>query len=93
MDHSWPGTIRELEHTIERAVLLANSGVVRATDLALNERGTSAAQHLEGLTLNEAERALIQKALARHDGNVSQAAKALGLSRSALYRRMSVHGL
>ncbi len=93
MDHSWPGNIRELEHTIERAVLLANSGVVRATDLALNERGTSAAQHLEGLTLNEAERALIQKALARHDGNVSQAAKALGLSRSALYRRMSVHGL
>lgn len=93
MDHLWPGNIRELEHTIERAILLANADVVRATDLALNDRATPAAQRLEELTLNEAERTLIQKALARHDGNVSHAAKALGLSRSALYRRMSVHGL
>ena len=93
MDHSWPGNIRELEHTIERAVLLANADVVRAPDLALTERGASTAQRLEELTLNEAERTLIQKALARYDGNVSNAAKALGLSRSALYRRMSVHGL
>jgi DNA-binding NtrC family response regulator len=93
MDHLWPGNIRELEHAIERAVLLANDGVVRASDLALNERGASSAQRLEELTLSEAERTLIQKALARYDGNVSHAAKALGLSRSALYRRMSAHGL
>ena len=93
MEHSWPGNIRELEHTIERAVLLAGADVVRATDLALSDRGTSTVQRLEELTLNEAERTLIQKALARYDGNVSHAAKALGLSRSALYRRMSAHGL
>ncbi|MEO6865648.1 MAG: helix-turn-helix domain-containing protein, partial [Gemmatimonadaceae bacterium] len=93
MDHPWPGNIRELEHTIERAVLLANGDVVRASDLALTARGPVAAQRLDELTLDEAERTLIQKALARFDGNVSHAAKALGLSRSALYRRMSAHGL
>lgn len=93
MEHSWPGNIRELEHTIERAVLLATADMVRGTDLALSDRGASTAQRLEELTLNEAERTLIQKALARHEGNVSHAAKALGLSRSALYRRMSAHGL
>jgi len=93
MDHLWPGNIRELEHTIERAVLLANGDVVRTSDLALTERGSTSAQRLEDLTLSEAERTLIQKALARFDGNVSHAAKALGLSRSALYRRMSAHGL
>lgn len=93
IDHPWPGNIRELEHTIERAVLLANDNLVRSSDLALNERGSAGAQRLEDLTLNEAERALIQKALARANGNVSHAAKVLGLSRSALYRRMSAHGL
>ncbi|HEY5086126.1 MAG TPA: sigma-54 dependent transcriptional regulator [Gemmatimonadaceae bacterium] len=93
IDHLWPGNIRELEHTIERAVLLANGDVVRASDLALNVRGSTVAQRLEELTLSEAERTLIQKALARFDGNVSHAAKALGLSRSALYRRMSAHDL
>jgi DNA-binding NtrC family response regulator len=93
MDHLWPGNIRELEHTIERAVLLANGDVVRTSDLALNERDSTGVQRLEELTLGEAERTLIQKALARFDGNVSHAAKALGISRSALYRRMSAHGL
>ncbi|HXF23771.1 MAG TPA: sigma-54 dependent transcriptional regulator [Gemmatimonadaceae bacterium] len=93
MDHLWPGNIRELEHTIERAVLLANGDVVRTSDLALNERGSGSAQPLEELTLSEAERTLIEKALARFDGNVSHAARALGISRSALYRRMSAHGL
>lgn len=93
IDHSWPGNIRELEHTIERAVLLANGDVVRAADLALTDRGSAGAQRLDELTLSDAERMLIQKALARYDGNVSHAAKALGLSRSALYRRMSAHGL
>lgn len=93
LDHLWPGNIRELEHTIERAVLLAHDNIVRAPDLALNTRSSAATQRLEELTLDEAERTLIQKALTRYDGNVSHAAKALGLSRSALYRRMAVHGL
>ncbi len=93
LDHSWPGNIRELDHAIERAVLLAQGDTVRAADLALRPGAQGAASRYEELTLEEAERVLIQKALTRYDGNVSQAAKALGLSRSALYRRLSTHGL
>jgi transcriptional regulator of acetoin/glycerol metabolism len=70
--------------------------MVRAVDLALHPASSGSATapaRLDDLTLEEAERLLIQKALARYDGNVSQAAKALGLSRSALYRRLATHGL
>jgi DNA-binding NtrC family response regulator len=92
LEHSWPGNIRELDHAVERAVLLAPGDHVRAADLAL--RGTaSAAPRLEELTLEEVERLLIQKALSRYDGNVSRAAQALGLSRSALYRRIAAYEL
>ncbi|MBC7788541.1 MAG: sigma-54-dependent Fis family transcriptional regulator [Anaerolineae bacterium] len=95
LDHSWPGNIRELDHAIERAVLLAQGDTVRAIDLALRAAtGTAdAVPRVESMTLEEVERLLIQKALTRFDGNVSQAARALGLSRSALYRRLSTHGL
>jgi transcriptional regulator of acetoin/glycerol metabolism len=92
LEHAWPGNIRELDHAVERAVLLAQSEQVRAHDLAL--RGASAtAPRLEDLTLEEVERLLIQKALSRYDGNVSRAAQALGLSRSALYRRIAAYEL
>jgi DNA-binding NtrC family response regulator len=90
--HLWPGNVRELDHAVERAVLLASGEVVRAGDLAL-EPAASGGTHLEEMTLEEVERVLIQKALARFGGNVSQAAKTLGLSRSALYRRLKSHGL
>lgn len=95
LDHIWPGNIRELDHAIERAVLLAQGESVRAGDFALRAGAptANAASRFEELTLDEAERLLIQKALTRFDGNVSQAAKALGLSRSALYRRLATHGL
>jgi DNA-binding NtrC family response regulator len=92
LEHPWPGNIRELDHAVERAVLLAQSEQVRAHDFAL--RGASAAApRLEDLTLEEVERLLIQKALSRYDGNVSRAAQALGLSRSALYRRIAAYEL
>jgi DNA-binding NtrC family response regulator len=90
--HTWPGNVRELDHAVERAVLLASGEVVRAGDFAL-EAATSSAASLEEMTLEDVERVLIQKALARFGGNVSQAAKTLGLSRSALYRRLKAHGL
>jgi DNA-binding NtrC family response regulator len=89
--HAWPGNIRELDHTIERAVLMAQDTVLRSGDLGL--RGAGSAPRLEDLPLEEVERLLIRKALDRHEGNVSHAAKALGLSRSALYRRLQSHGL
>jgi len=91
LNHRWPGNIRELDHAVERAVLMARDKVVRVADLGLNqERGT--AVHLDDLSLEEVEHHLIKKALMRYEGNVSQAAEALGLSRGALYRRMQKLG-
>jgi DNA-binding NtrC family response regulator len=93
LDHDWPGNVRELEHVIERAVLLAQGGVVQADDLNLRRRRPDGASPLEGMTLEEVERLLVEKALVRHAGNVTEAAKTLGLSRSAFYRRMQQYGL
>jgi DNA-binding NtrC family response regulator len=90
--YSWPGNVRELAHAIERATLLAEGDAVTAADLNFRA-ATDAAPKLDEMSLEEVERALITKALARHDGNVSLAAQALGLSRSALYRRLQRHGL
>jgi DNA-binding NtrC family response regulator len=99
LDYAWPGNVRELEHTIERAVLLTagpdrhgggpEPGAGRPPRLAASGGDTS----LEAMELDEAERYLIRRALERHDGNVSQAANSLGLSRSALYRRLQRYGL
>jgi DNA-binding NtrC family response regulator len=90
--YTWPGNVRELAHVVERAALLAEGDTVRAADLSLRPPGEGAGR-LEDLSLEEVERVLIGKALARFEGNVSAAAKALGLSRSALYRRLQRHGL
>jgi DNA-binding NtrC family response regulator len=90
--HRWPGNVRELEHTMERAVLMARGREVSVGDLSLRRRGDEEAL-MEELTLDEAERILIEKALERAGGNVSRAAEALGLSRSALYRRLQRHDL
>jgi DNA-binding NtrC family response regulator len=91
-DYSWPGNVRELDHTIERAVLLALGNHIRASDLGLRAARESASR-LEDMSLEDVERFLIQKAMARHSGNVSHAARALGLSRSGLYRRIQKYGL
>jgi DNA-binding NtrC family response regulator len=88
--HPWPGNVRELDHAVERGVLVAREKRVSAPDLGLRPT-TSAAAALDQLTLDEVERVLIHKALQRHAGNVSEAAKSLGLSRSALYRRLERH--
>jgi DNA-binding NtrC family response regulator len=90
--HSWPGNVRELDHSVERAVLLAQGSTVRAGDLGLRPTPESSTR-LEEMSLEEVEGFLIRKMLARHDGNVSKAADALGLSRSALYRRLQRFGL
>jgi DNA-binding NtrC family response regulator len=92
LGHPWPGNIRELDHAVERAVLLAQAEQVRAGDLGLRA-SSSAAPRLDELPLEDVEKLLIQKALSRYDGNVSRAAQALGLSRSALYRRIASYGL
>jgi DNA-binding NtrC family response regulator len=109
LDYSWPGNVRELDHAVERAVLLAGSpanaeggppkpgfglgGVqVRASDLGLRPP-PGAPQKMEDMSLEEVEAFLIRKAVARYNGNISQAAEALGLSRSALYRRLQKYGI
>jgi DNA-binding NtrC family response regulator len=91
-DHPWQGNVRELNHVIERAVLMTQDSAIRASDLALRP-GTTASPRLDQMSLEEVEEFLIKKALARHNGNVSHAASALGLSRSALYRRLQRFGL
>ena len=91
-EHGWPGNVRELDHAIERAVLMAQADTLRATDLALRAPGDGP-RAMDDMSLEQVEALLIRKALARHDGNVSRVAEALGLSRSALYRRLQRHGL
>jgi DNA-binding NtrC family response regulator len=92
-EHSWPGNVRELDHAVERGVLLSPGPLVRAADLGLRAPAPGATARLEEMNLDEVEHYLIQRTLARNDGNVSRAAQALGLSRSAMYRRLQKHGL
>ncbi len=92
LENTWQGNVRELNHVIERAVLMAQDNMVRLGDLALRS-SSHAPTRLEDMSLEEVEAFLIKKALARYNGNVSQAANALGLSRSALYRRLQRYGL
>jgi DNA-binding NtrC family response regulator len=92
LDHPWPGNIRELDHAVERGVLMAQGPTIRLGELGLRI-DRDATSRIEDMSLEEVEGFLIKKAMARFDGNVSQAAKALGLSRSALYRRLQRYGL
>ena len=92
LNHPWPGNIRELDHAVERGVLMAERSLVRTADLGLRV-DRDGGSRVEDMSLEEVEGFLIRKAMSRHEGNVSQAAKALGLSRSALYRRLQHYGL
>jgi DNA-binding NtrC family response regulator len=92
LSNPWQGNVRELNHVVERAVLMAGGPMIRSTDLALRS-AHEGAPRLEDMSLEDVEAFLIKKALARYSGNVSHAAKALGLSRSALYRRLQRYGL
>jgi DNA-binding NtrC family response regulator len=91
LEHDWPGNVRELQHAIERAVLLSTAGKIQAADLGL--RAPRMAQRLDELSLEQVESLLIRKAMSKYEGNVSRAAAALGLSRSALYRRLDRYGI
>jgi DNA-binding NtrC family response regulator len=90
--HPWPGNVRELDHAIERAALMAQGETIRAADLGLRA-DREGPPRIEEMSIEDVEALLIKKALARFDGNVSHAANALGLSRSALYRRLQRYGL
>jgi len=92
VEHNWPGNVRELDHAVERGVLMAQGQNVRYADLSLKAARDTAGR-LEDMSLEEVEASLVKKAMARYDGNVSHAARALGLSRSALYRRLQRYSL
>jgi DNA-binding NtrC family response regulator len=92
--YDWPGNVRELDHAVERAVLLARLDTLEAADFALAPAAPRpGAPGSSPMNLEDLERETIRQALSRHDGNVSLAARALGLSRSALYRRLQRYGL
>ena len=93
LEHTWPGNVRELDHAVERAVLMAQGPLVKHGDLGLRSAREGGGGRLEDMSLEDVECFLIKKAMSRFDGNVSQAAKTLGLSRSALYRRLQRYGL
>ena len=90
--YAWPGNVREVNSIVERSLLLTAGDVIGAADLRLSAAMTGPPS-LEDMSLEDAERALIRSALRRHDGSVPAAAEALGLSRSAMYRRLEKLGL
>ena len=92
LDNAWQGNVRELNHVVERAVLMSQDNQIHSADLALRS-GREGSPRLEDMSIEDVEAFLIKKALARYGGNVSHAASALGLSRSALYRRLQRYGL
>lgn len=91
--YSWPGNIRELEHAIERAIILADGNKLSTQDFLLNTSKVTESIDSEIMNLSEMEKRLILKALDKHQGNVTRAAKELGIDRLALYRRMQKYGL
>lgn len=95
--HSWPGNIRELQHSIERAVIMCNEAVLQPEDFNFNVRATSkekdASIVLDKFNMEDVERILIKKVLAKNGGNVTHAASEMGLTRSSFYRRLEKYGL
>jgi DNA-binding NtrC family response regulator len=95
-EHPWPGNVRELQHAVERAVILGAGPALQPEDFSFRnpELAAAAAPAAEPpLPLLEVEKNTIQQAIARHQGNLTKAAKELGLTRTALYRRLDKHDI
>ena len=95
--HAWPGNIRELQHAVERAVIMSGGNVLQPEDFnfatSQNVPGQEDGVNLDHFNLEEVEKILIRKVLKKYNGNITQAAGSLGLTRSSLYRRLEKHGL
>ncbi|MEN7548921.1 sigma-54 dependent transcriptional regulator [Rapidithrix thailandica] len=92
--YHWPGNVRELQHALERAIIMSDNELLQPTDFQFlvhkNEQGEV---DLSEYDLETVEKMMIQKAISRYSGNISKAAKSLGLTRASLYRRLEKHGL
>ena len=91
--YNWPGNVRELQHSVERAVILSESKILQPNDFMLKTRESAGDGSLDTYNIEDIERDVIQRALKKNDGNISQAAKELGLTRASLYRRLEKYGL
>lgn len=91
--YQWPGNVRELQHAVERAVILSESDTLQPGDFFFSPNDQTETVTLKDFKLDDVERSVIVKAITKHRGNISQAAKELGLTRAALYRRIEKHGL
>ncbi len=94
--HSWPGNVREIQHTIERGVIMSDGQEIKGNDFNLAAETSVSGKDVEkfdNLNLHEIEKMLVEKALSKHEGNISKAAKELGLTRAALYRRLEKFNL
>ena len=94
LNYKWPGNIRELQHVIERAVIMTDGFEITADDLQLSQQKFGNNQALQAdMPLDEMEKMMVSKAIDKHKGNISRAAAELGLTRAALYRRIEKFGL
>ena len=92
--YTWPGNIRELQHAIERAVIMSRNQMLDIDDFFNDsQRDKEAHFNMEAFNIEEMERILIRKAIQKHNGNITKAAGELGLTRSSLYRRMDKYGI
>ena len=91
--YHWPGNIRELQHAVERAVILTEGKIIESAELFISGIQHTLKKEVQPQTLDEMEKVFIQQSLQQNQGNVSNTARALGLTRTALYRRMKRHGL
>jgi len=92
--YPWPGNIRELQHAIERAIIMSEGNILMPDDFFfLVQKTVNPSEGVDNLNLDEVEKNVILKAVNKHSGNISKAAKELGLTRASLYRRLEKHGL
>jgi DNA-binding NtrC family response regulator len=93
VNYSWPGNVRELQHAIERAVILCDSDLLLPSDFMFSSKSSSDFDELQNYNLDETEKNIIIKALLKHNGNITHAANEMGITRTALYRRMKKYNL
>jgi transcriptional regulator with PAS, ATPase and Fis domain len=92
-NYEWPGNVRELQHAIERAVIMCESEILLPSDFWFMQKDIEPEINTENLKLDEIEKLTVKRILIKNNGNVTLAAKELGITRASLYRRIEKYGL